>query len=132
MTTERKDFTDGLRAIADWYDAHPEIAIPGLPEITNASVDTKDEAAAVIRALGSCEKEYGQTLFTITKVFGSVKAKFYFYREAVCVKKVIGKKEIPEQILPAREETVIPAHTEEITEWECLPILAPTSEQEQA
>lgn len=39
----------------------------------------------------------------------------------ICERKVVGKKIIPQQYIPAR---VIEAHEEEIVEWECRPILA--------
>jgi len=39
---------------------------------------------------------------------------YYVKREAVCTRRVVGTKEIPEQIVPAR--------TEEVVEWDCEPV----------
>lgn len=128
MADERKEFCDGLRALADWYEAHQDIAVPFAPCVNNAALDTKDEAANVIRALGSCEKLYGDTIVTIRKKFGSVSADFIFFRQEVCTLKVVGKREVPETVIEAREAVVIPAHTVDITEWECLPILKPADQ----
>ncbi len=131
METTHKEFADGLRAIADWYEKNPHIPIPRHPSINNYSVNTKGEAAAILRALGQCEKEYDENMFTLSHKFGPIVARFVFYRESVCVKKVVGTREIAETVLPAREETIIPAHKEEIFEWECLPILASEGESNQ-
>lgn len=129
---QRKGYTDGLRELADWYDAHPEIDIPGNHELNVSHLNSKDEARALIRALGACKKDYGSSLVTISRNFGSIAVKFLFYRESVCRKVVVGTRDVPEKVIPAAPEQVIPAHVEEITEWKCEPILAPEPEAEAA
>ena len=130
MTEQRKEYVKGLRDLADWYEAHPEIELPYEPVHDNYAVNSKEDAASVIRALGRCDKEYSGNLLTISRQFGPIKAKFVFYREAVCRKVVVGTREVPEQVIPAQPEEVIPAHVEEITKWECEPILATEKEAE--
>jgi hypothetical protein len=51
-------------------------------------------------------------------------------REAVCQRKVVGTRTIPEQVIPSEyvAERVIPAHEEEIVVWDCEPVLKPQSE----
>ena len=39
---------------------------------------------------------------------------YFCKREAVCTKRVVGTKEVPEQVIPAR--------TEEVVEWDCTPV----------
>lgn len=117
---ERRHYTAGLRALADFYDAHPEIATPE-PEHSVYSMNEKEEAAAVVRALGKCEKRYADNMFYISREFGPITLKFVFYRSAVCVRKVVAVEEVPEEVIPER---VVPAHKREIVEWECEPILA--------
>lgn len=124
MSDERKSLTDGLRQIADWYDAHPEIDIPTSPNFRNFSVNSKATVQAVIRALGECKKEYADTLFTVSRKFGSVRTDFIFFRNDVCVRKIVGVETIPARIIPAQPEMVIPAETKEIVEWECAPVMA--------
>ena len=116
----------GLRELADWIEAHPEIALPNC-EISSYSLDEREEAAAVLKALKPCRKHYSGEMFYIRRDFGPITLSYVFYRNTVCVAKVVGKKEIPEQTIP---EQVIPAHTEDIIEWDCSePILATKPEQ---
>lgn len=124
-----KEYADGLRAIASWYEAHPEIPLPADANISNAFCQSKDDAAAVIRALGKCQKEYSEKLLTISRKFGQVTAQFLFWRDQVCVRKVVGTREIPEQKIEAH---TIPASVEEIVEWDCQPILSTEKEQKAA
>lgn len=122
-TTQTQDFVSGLREIADWYEAHPEIPPPLNSEISNYSLNEKSEALMVLEALKPCKKNYSEDLFEISREFHGVNARFLFYRDQVCIKKVVATKEVPEEVIPARPETIIPAHTEEIVEWECGPLL---------
>lgn len=110
-----KDYADGLRQIADWYEAHPEIALPTPATLGNYMLNTKEEAAQVSRALGTCEKTYTDTMFYISRQFDAVRLEFVFFRNAVCVPRVVGTEDVPER--------VIPAHTRDIVEWDCSPIL---------
>lgn len=115
-----KEYTDGLRAIADWLDGHPEVE--GMPEeLDVTALNTKEEAAIVLKALRPCAKEYDETFFKITRKFGSIKLKFLFWRDAVCQRVVIGKKTVeahlrPAQMIPAE---VVEAHEEDVVEWRC-------------
>lgn len=116
-----KDYTDGLRQIADFYDQHPEIPVPRA-EIIYYPVNDKATLFPVIQALGTFEKDYFDTLFYISKTFGSVALKFCFMRATICERRVIGKKHI--------EARFIGAHEEEIVEWDCHPILKEEPEQQ--
>lgn len=108
------EYATSLRAIADWYETHPEIAVP--PESINVgAVHTKDDARLVARAFGACRKEYDSTMFVLSRVFGAVNLRFLFWRSEVCTRRVIGTQPVAER--------VIPAHTEEIVEWDCDPLL---------
>ena len=113
-----KRFAESLREIAAFYEAHPEIPLP-LAEIGNYAVDTKNDAINVVRALGSCKKEYLDDYFTITKQVGDLTHKFVFSRANVCTRREVGESIIPEQ--------VIPAQTVKVYEWDCHPVLAPES-----
>ena len=70
------------------------------------------------RALGSFDKEYSEEsgLVTFCRDFGGLKLRFVFTRQSVCTCRVVGTVEVP--------EVVIPAHTKELVEWDCQPILA--------
>jgi hypothetical protein len=121
MKTVHEQYADSLRAIADWYEAHPEIPLPGDDTLTNYAVCTREHAESLIRGLGNCKKDYDETSFTISRRFGVLNVRFYFSRSEVCKKVVVGSRIEPEQIVPAR---VIPAHTVDVVEWECMPVMS--------
>lgn len=113
--TKHAAVIQGMIDLAHWYEAHPEVPLPDLT--VNNYVVSDFEATA--RALGSFEKVYSDDLFTIKKMFGPIKAQFFFMREQVCTKRVVGKRSVPAQTIE------IPARDEEIVEWDCEPVLAP-------
>lgn len=118
ITTEQQEWLDGLRAIADWFEFHPE-RIP--PRHSCFSVPLfpggKRELAQLTRELGKVEKIHGDDLFRVRRHFGPHKIDGVTSRTEVCKRVVTGTKQIPEEI--------IPAHEEEIVEWVCdEPLLA--------
>lgn len=116
---ERTEYTDSLRKIADWFDTHQEIPIPHDAHIFYLfSVHTREGMEQVARVFGACEKEYADGLFKLKKQFGAIEMQVVAGREQICNRKVTGSKVVP--------ETVIPAHSVDIVEWECLntPLLA--------
>lgn len=119
MTTA-VEYAAGLRELADWIEAHPEVDTPSR-EFTVYSLNTKQEAADCLRALTPCKKEYKADNFFLSREFGPITLSFMFYRNAICTKRVIGTKEVGTQVIPSRftPEEIIPAHTEEIYEWDC-------------
>jgi len=110
------EYARGLRQLADWIEAHPEIDVPTTSIDVYGAADTKESAAHIMRALGRCDKEFQDTLFNLRRSFGPVVYRFVFTREAVCEKKVVGYRDVPEKYTSA--------HTEEIVEWQCVPVLA--------
>jgi len=132
MTTAT-EYAAGLRQLADWIEAHPEQPRPDA-ELSVYALNTKQEAAACLRALTPCKKEYRDELFQLSRMFGPLNLKFIFYRNAVCTRKVVGTKEVGVEVIPSRviPEQIIPAHTEEIVEWECGESLLAIKEAEAA
>jgi hypothetical protein len=119
-STASTEYAQGLREIADWLEANPHIFLPG-QMFDVFTLNTKKEAEEVLRALKPCKKEYAGELFNISRKFGSITLRFVFYRNAVCMRRVVGTKEVEEQI--------IPAHTEDVIEWECgEPVLSVAEE----
>lgn len=114
------DFPKSLRILADFYDTHPDFPQPDL-RFAVGEANGKEAAAKVIRAFGSCVKEYSDAMFHIKKQFGCICLDVLFYRTDVCEAIVVGKKLIP--ATPAVEAK--PEHEEDIIEWRCNPVLAP-------
>ena len=107
-----RGFTDGLRALADWFDANPDVV--DNPEVTiNHPCFTREKFVEASKALGGRrEKIVEGSYFTVRRTFGEgVHVDVYVARERVCRKVVTGMRDVP--------ETVIPARTEEVVEWVC-------------
>lgn len=94
---EREAFTTGLRALADWYDANPDVPLPN-QRLTiysgrygaGASIE---EGAVFARAPGRCEKGTDDSLdrFTLTRQFGPVELVWSATRNSVCEKRTVTK-----------------------------------------
>ena len=117
QTMTAHEYADGLRQIADWYEEHPEIPVPHLDSVDIYTVRDRDDLRRVARALGHCEKgsASAESLFVLKRQFGALWLQFYWHREQVCTRRVVGVTEVAEQF--------IPAHTREIVEWDCESIL---------
>lgn len=114
------DFVKGLRELADWYEANQNIDTPNR-ELTVYSLNTKAEATACLAALKPCKKEYKGDNFYLSREFGSITLKFMFYRDAVCIRRVVGTRQVGTRVIPSRftPEEIIPAYEEDIVEWDC-------------
>lgn len=113
-----KEFAAGLRAAAEWFEAHPDVPAP-CEAAWNVFVDTREEMAAIARQLGSADKNVIGDWYVLRVTAPQFMIEWNIHRGKVCTSRVIGTKQIP--------ETFIPAHAEEILEWDCMPILAETA-----
>ena len=114
ITTEQQEWLDGLRAMAEWFEQHPErIQLTGGWKSVNISIFASDktELVQLVRELGRVEKIQSNGLFYCRRRFGPHSVDAVTSRSKVCTRVVTGTRLIPEEIVPAREE--------EIVEWEC-------------
>ncbi len=115
MSITAKDYASGLRELADWIEKNPDIPLPETV-LSVYACDGKDQALAIAKAARPFTKEYDNSFFRIKKTFGPLTLRYFFNREDVCVKKVVGKVQVSERYIPGR---LVPAHEEEKVEWEC-------------
>jgi hypothetical protein len=119
------EFVQGLRELADFYSAHPEVKLP-LSCSYYICDATKEETLAAARAFGDARKTYTNVHFILRKTFPSgVEIWLMTDRKTVCTAKEIGEKFVPAYTIPAQH---FPASTVPVLEWECLPLLAPDPE----
>lgn len=123
---ERDELVSGLRDLADFIEEKGldlPIKLPRL-NLVNYIEDSWDKSYNAVPgsarekmrraaiACGKAEKKWDRYSLELIKEFGEhVKLTFRTNREQVCEKKVVGFKDIPEQVIEARRE--------EIVEWEC-------------
>jgi len=128
MVLDHKEFADGLRQIADFLEAHLELDLPE-PTLTNYGVHSKEMAASVVRSMsrgGRCDKEYTDSLVTLSRKFGPITLQYLGTRSNVCKQVAVGKRVVPEQYIapkPATEAYTVPEHEETVYEWRCEPLL---------
>jgi hypothetical protein len=112
----QKEFARSLRALAKFYEEHPEFRVPA--DVRVYLFPEKEELAAITRALAPCEKQsLGGNWFILQRRFGK---KLYieanWTRSDVCERVVVGTKEIVEKV-PVSFETQ--TKTVEVVEWRC-------------
>lgn len=110
-------YTDGLRALADLFDAHPDKTPPDWSSIVvNLFVDDGDAALALARSLGGNweKQEYGDWL-ALRRTVGPHYIDIDVRRDQVCERVQVGTKtvEIPD---PAAPTVTV---EKPIYEWEC-------------
>jgi hypothetical protein len=115
-----------LRALADIYEAHPEIRQPhdfseigiGMPIYCH----DKESFAATVKAFGAGSKfSTKETVAFVPDAIPSVRVTSWHNK--ICERVVVGTREVPEKVIPPTEGRIIPAHIEEIVEWRCKPFL---------
>lgn len=131
-----------LRAIADMLDAQPELGnytrfASGINMI-HVPVSYLDDPRAAIAAFVRAGMAHGAS---VTKrnddkfggavlTWGPVSLEAFATREQVCERVVVGTKEITEEVPDPEALAAVPkverTRTEEIVEWRCQPLLAPS------
>lgn len=112
---QRRAFVAGLRELASFVDAHPDLPLP-IASNHNAFVNTKAELAALARSGVRWEKSANGNYFYLRVTFtGGHSFDVNVQREQVCRKVVTG----------THLEPAVPAHEVEDFHWVCdEPLLA--------
>lgn len=113
---KRENFIAGIRALANFLEARPELEVGSCYAGVSNYSSTKDELAAQVALMGTSEKEWGPSYLDVSKKFGeSVKFEVSIAREAICERVVTGKKVVP--ATPAVEAQ--PEREVDVVEWKC-------------
>lgn len=125
------EWADGLRALAAWAEANPELAVflaPVSVAIWGHGLFALEKAEECARAFPRpIRKEYGDDFFRLYANFGPHEIRFVTVRENVCVKRVVSttEEEVEEQDADevAAALAKIPStkvtRTREVVEWDC-------------
>ena len=123
----RRQFIDGLRAVAQFYEENPAAWYDGMHLTLNMYVwgrAARKTLAETARAFGQCNKVYDDTNITVSRQFSEqVTVAVFAPRARVCRRVVLGDRILPARIVPATKEVRIPASRVEIVEWQCDPLL---------
>jgi hypothetical protein len=123
----RRQFIDGLRAVARFYEDNPDAWYDGIHLTLNMYIwgrETREILARSVRALGSCIKTYDDTNITVSRKFSDqVTLSFFAPRAKVCRRIILGTRILPARTVPASAEVHLPATTEQVVAWTCDPLL---------
>jgi hypothetical protein len=125
----REQWLSGLEELVKLLRDKPELPLPsalGMYNYTCKDTDVKAKMATIAKAFAPCEKEYDKDEFLLVRHFGPHILTYYTSRSAVCTAKVVGKKLI--EARPSTYYPEIPAHEEDVIEWECSPLLESADE----
>ena len=128
---EHSKYVSGLRAVADFLEAHPELGTPldvQFPIFFHGKdAEVRSHAAMAAHVFGRTDKEdFGGYLQLVANISG-FKFEMWYPRNALCRQVLVRTDYISEKVIPASPERVIPAQEIPIYEWRCDPILAHTS-----
>jgi hypothetical protein len=123
----RRQFIEGLRAVAKFYEENPGASYDGMHLTLNMYVWGRTARKALIetaRLFGHCNKIYDENNITVSRQFSEqVTVAVFAARARVCRRVILGSRILPERIVPATSEVRIPASRVEIVEWRCDPLL---------
>jgi hypothetical protein len=123
----RRQFIEGLRAVARFYEDNPDAWYDGIHLTLNMYIwgrEAREILARSVRALGSCIKTYDDTNITVSRKFSDqVTLSFFAPRAKVYRRIILGTRILPARTVPASGEVHLPATTEQVVAWTCDPLL---------
>lgn len=142
---QRGAWLAGMRELLDWLEAHPEVPLPyldtsihnegqGVPALVHYVHAWEDNArgriAAIARAMGKARKTVNdatEKLYVSRRFGGAVDYVAAIARGEVCVRKVVGTREVTEDVPDPEHVAAAPLVTVtkivEDVEWVCGPVL---------
>jgi hypothetical protein len=129
MSRARREFIQGLRALADFYQQNPRAYYDGMHLTLNMYIGGREARPILVemaRLFGHCRKTYDDRTVTLSRPFGEqITLAVFAPRERVCRRLVTGVRVLPACTVPATNELHIPARREPLVSWLCDPLLHP-------
>jgi hypothetical protein len=122
MTDDMREFAKGLRGLADWCetDEAEQLEASSSNVIVNLFAWTKESFTEKAKIFGAAKKASDENYLMLQKRFSStVGVDLNGHHSEICERVQVGEREIPEVIVPAQNEQIIPARVEPIYEWKC-------------
>jgi hypothetical protein len=126
--TRQREFIDGLRKLADFLEAHPEVpAEYGVNFIVNAGwaddgLTAPERLARIARIPGGWEKQSDEHSFDLVRKFGAHTLTVFANHEYVCERVVHTEtvtREVPDPERLAEVPTITVTEEVERVEWKC-------------
>lgn len=144
LTERQQAWVDGLRAMAGWAEANPEV-IGDYPmgsytfhgTLLGEPDEVREFLRMAARAMAPCDKvvpNYSPDSFHLVKNFGPHKVTVFADREVVCERRVVDTEDVEVEVYSDEAQAVIDSlpkvtvtETREIVEWDCSPLLGGAS-----
>lgn len=107
---------EGLEAYLAFCKANPEFPITERRMFVYAC--SREDFVRYAKMLGKFEKNADNDYLSLSRYFGPIEVFLYTSHETCC-EKIVTLEEVPEQVLPARPETIVPATVKEVVRWKC-------------
>lgn len=140
MNTDREQYIEGLRQLAQVLEDNPEIELPTYGTLLPMSMGffesggDRDRMAAAARAFPctwqkSVHDSETQSYFNLDGRLAGLRIQLSSFRDLVCTRRVVGTedREVEEEVTPAVTRKVV--KPVEVVEWDCGPILRPAASQ---
>jgi len=113
---EVKPYVDSLRQVADFFESHPTLKLPFLPQNINLFFFDKDELLSVYKGTGkTAEKIFADSYVYLRLHFGVINIDLCIQRDKVCTLETITRK-----VLKQVPTTFVEQEVEEtINKWNC-------------
>ena len=119
---ERTAWVDGLRQLADFVEANPELPLPHAgAAIYLWGENPKADLANAVRIMGNVEKKADDFFIGADRKFGPITLSVKAARETVCERVVVGTRTRTHDVPPAGVVMEKREVTEEIVKWICPP-----------
>lgn len=131
--SEREKWIAGVRALASFIEAHPDVPVP-VSNIQLCIFPKLEEMRKYVSIFGKAKKEaLGDSYFTLNKVFykdhyTEIYLQATWEREQVCERVVTGRKKVMQKVQVKPAETIEVETEVETYEWRCPKVAAPPVE----
>jgi len=124
---ERRQFCQGLHALANWLATNPHVPLPDTERLEaqvfhyeDAEEKTFADFKAVVQAAARSETKVDDNYYRVVVPFGEVSYEAWAPRSNVCTPRQVGTKTIPKREYVKVGTTEVPVY-----EFDCPPLLAP-------
>jgi hypothetical protein len=132
----RAGYVQGLRALADILEQHPEVPLPFTGTGTDLTFhflhgdNPRAELVTAVRAFpGVKDKKVWDNYYDVSLTLHGLKVSMTAFRDVVCTRVVTGTetvtREVPDADALASVPTTTITETVETVEWICEPLTAP-------
>lgn len=128
MSIDNKKWADGIRKVANFFEANPDIEVPWNLKTIWIKIPPKS-FPDIARRLGKCTKAVVGGDFGLVKHFGIVEAHFEAPQKDVCTPRIVGKRIVKEKV-PIEFREI--EKEEDIVEWDCPSVMSADSETTEA